>query len=70
MRMTASLRHMMVALLALIALPFAAAAQAQAPAPRAGQQPDTFSPEEIVDSGHRFFGTVSRGLALTVQEAF
>ena len=29
----------------------------------------TFSPAELVDSGHQFFGTVSRGLALTVQEA-
>lgn len=31
--------------------------------------PGTFKPAELVDSGHRFFGTVSRGLALTVQEA-
>jgi hypothetical protein len=31
--------------------------------------PGTFAPAELVDSGHRFFGTVSRGLALTVQEA-
>jgi hypothetical protein len=31
--------------------------------------PGTFTPAELVDSGHRFFGTVSRGLALTVQEA-
>jgi hypothetical protein len=30
---------------------------------------DTFSPSELVDSGHRLFGSVSRGLALTVQEA-
>ena len=29
----------------------------------------TFSPAELVDSGHNFFGTVSRGLALTVEEA-
>ena len=31
--------------------------------------PGTFRAEELVDSGHRFFGTVSRGLALAVQEA-
>lgn len=31
--------------------------------------PETFRAEELVDSGHRFFGTVSRGLALTVEEA-
>jgi hypothetical protein len=35
------------------------------------QQPgsDTFNGAELVDNGHRFFGTVSRGLALTLQEA-
>src|SRR6201992_2653719 len=27
--------------------------------------PETFRPGEIVESGHRFFGSVSRGLALT-----
>jgi hypothetical protein len=31
--------------------------------------PGTFTTTELVDSGHRFFGTVSRGLALTIQEA-
>ncbi|WP_375456799.1 DUF1134 domain-containing protein [uncultured Methylobacterium sp.] len=31
--------------------------------------PEPFRAGEIVDSGHRFFGTVSRGLALAVQEA-
>jgi hypothetical protein len=29
----------------------------------------TFSGGELVDSGHRFFGGVSRGLALTIEEA-
>lgn len=38
-----------------------------APAPDNG---DTFKPEEIVDSGHRFFGSTSRGLALAVQNVF
>jgi hypothetical protein len=32
-------------------------------------RPETFRPKELVDSGHRFFGTVSRGLALAVEEA-
>jgi hypothetical protein len=36
-------------------------ARADAPAP--------FQPDEIIDSGHRFFGAVSRGLAEVVQEA-
>jgi hypothetical protein len=31
--------------------------------------PPPFSTSEIVDSGHRFFGAVSRGLAEVVQEA-
>ena len=32
-------------------------------------RPDTFSPGEIVQEGHRFFGTVSRGLAQVVEKA-
>jgi hypothetical protein len=31
--------------------------------------PNTFHPDELVDSGHRFFGGISRGLALAIQEA-
>ena len=31
--------------------------------------PASFSPDEIVDNGHRFFGSLSRGLAEVVQEA-
>src|SRR4051812_1866043 len=30
---------------------------------------ETFSAAELIDSGHRLFGSASRGLALTVQEA-
>ncbi|GJD59956.1 DUF1134 domain-containing protein [Methylobacterium frigidaeris] len=44
--------------------PGPAAAQA-----RGSGDPGTFQPREIIDSGHQFFGSVSRGLALTVQEA-
>jgi hypothetical protein len=36
------------------------------PQPRAGNQ---FSPNEIVDAGHHFFGGVSRGLASLVERA-
>jgi hypothetical protein len=43
-------------------------AAAQNPPPP--QRRDTFRPEEIVRTGHRFFGTVSRGLAEVVQQAF
>ncbi|MBB3811335.1 DUF1134 domain-containing protein [Pseudochelatococcus contaminans] len=31
---------------------------------------DGFNPEEIVESGHRLFGSTSRGLALAVQNVF
>ncbi len=46
----------------------------QAPAPRAPLPPqppatDQFSPDEIVDAGHHFFGGVSRGLASIVEKA-
>ncbi len=42
--------------------PAAAATPAQ-------QQPGTFTPGELVREGHRFFGTVSRGLAQIVETA-
>jgi hypothetical protein len=35
----------------------------------AGARPGEFSPNEIVESGHRFFGTLSRGLAQVVENA-
>ena len=43
-------------------------AQSMQPAPPA-QSPSTFSPDEIVGAGHKFFGTVSRGLAQVVEKA-
>ncbi len=33
------------------------------------ERPQKFAPDQLVDSGHRFFGTVSRGLAQVVEEA-
>jgi hypothetical protein len=42
------------------------------PAPVVPPQPapsNKFSPDEIIDAGHHFFGGVSRGLALIVQKA-
>ena len=38
--------------------------------PAAAQQQGQYSTNEILDSGHRFFGTVSRGLAQVVEKAF
>lgn len=62
---------------ALLALVGSLAASALAPAPaqvmrpavRAQPAEDSFSAEELLENGHRFFGGVSRGLALTVREA-
>lgn len=50
------------------------AALAGYPVPAASQQQNyeqnrSFSQNELVGSGHQFFGNVSRGLALTVEEA-
>jgi hypothetical protein len=47
---------------------------AQQPPPPGAQQPpppggSQFSPVEVVDAGHRFFGGVSRGLASIVEKA-
>jgi hypothetical protein len=42
---------------------------ASLPWPARADVPPTFSPDEIVDDGHRFFGSLSRGLAEVVQEA-
>jgi hypothetical protein len=40
-------------------------ASADAPSDRPGE----FSPDDVVRSGHKFFGTLSRGLAQVVEEA-
>lgn len=45
-----------------------AAAPALARAPRS-DDPTTFSTGELVESGHSFFGSVSKGLALALEEA-
>ncbi len=51
-------------------LPFAASAQGtqRAYASNPGN-PNSFNSNELVDSGHQFFGSASRGLALALQEA-
>lgn len=63
MRNTISRRDFMTALAAGSAVglsPLAALAQ---------ERPQQFQPHELLDSGHRFFGTISRGLASVVEEA-
>ena len=39
-------------------------------APPPQRHRDTFSAGEVIGAGHKFFGTISRGLAQVVQEAF
>jgi hypothetical protein len=59
--MTNVTRRQLLAAVAIGPLVLATRARADAPA--------TFSVDEIVDNGHRFFGSLSRGLAEVVQEA-
>jgi hypothetical protein len=40
------------------------------PAAPAPQRSDTFTPDEVVGAGSRFFGTVSSGLAKVIETAF
>ncbi len=47
----------------------AAATGAPAHALAQAGRPQRFSSQELVDNGHQFFGTVSRGLASVVEEA-
>lgn len=59
--------YLRLAVLSLCLFAIAAPALAQeAPPPR---KRDTFSASELVNTGHRFFGTVSRGLAEVVEKA-
>jgi hypothetical protein len=67
--MRATLRLAALALCLATLAPDLAAAQNQPPPP-AQRQSGTFSPGEIVGEGHKFFGTVSRGLAQVVEAAF
>ncbi|HWK00035.1 MAG TPA: DUF1134 domain-containing protein [Xanthobacteraceae bacterium] len=52
------------ALAILVTLLFAAAPAA------AQQRPGTYSSNEVLDAGHRFFGTVSRDLAMVIEKSF
>lgn len=62
------LRSIKVLAAAALALTLALGAQdASAQARRNG--PDNFTPDELVQSGHKFFGTASRGLASVIEEA-
>ncbi len=64
MRKVLSLLGLVLGLVAFASIP-ANAQRQTAPA----EDPNTFSGAEIVQNGHLFFGSLSRGLALTVEEA-
>ncbi|MCA3564648.1 MAG: DUF1134 domain-containing protein [Methylocystis sp.] len=64
MRKVLSLLGLVLGLVAFASIP-ANAQRQTAPA----EDPNTFSGAEIVQNGHHFFGSLSRGLALTVEEA-
>jgi len=53
------------------AAPYQTPPQAAAPdaAPPPSSSSREFSPNELIDAGHRFFGGVSRGLAMVVEKA-
>ncbi len=53
----------------LAGLGIAPLAAQSAPPPPPPPPSNNFAPNELVDAGHRFFGTVSRGLAEIVQKA-
>ena len=53
----------------LLAAPLAQAQTVQPAYAANPGDPNTYRTEELVDSGHQFFGSISRGLALAVQEA-
>ena len=66
----------LVTVLLLLASPLPAAAQGAPPpepmpppAAAPPPQPSRFSSNELLESGHRFFGTVSRGLAQVIEKA-
>jgi hypothetical protein len=52
-----------------LAAGLAAPALALGARPARANAPEAFEPNEVVNSGHRFFGSVSRGLASVVEEA-
>jgi hypothetical protein len=52
----------LIAMILLLAVPAPVSAQNQPP-------PQTYSSNELIDAGHRFFGTISKGLAQIIERA-
>jgi len=63
---------MLAVALMVLAMPSAAAAQQSLAPPAQGGAPgsQTYSPDEIATTGHKFFGEVSGGLASVIENAF
>ncbi|MDO8879026.1 MAG: DUF1134 domain-containing protein [Pseudolabrys sp.] len=51
-------------------MPPAPPPNSQPPMQTQPNRPSTFTPDEIIGQGHKFFGSVSRGLAQVVETAF
>lgn len=62
-------RRRMMTLLATAAAPVGVTSMLQPVSAQAQQNGSSYSTGELVGSGHKFFGNVSRGLALTIEEA-
>jgi hypothetical protein len=67
-RVLQALAVLAVATAVLLAGP-AGAQQSAKPQPAQQGRSDTFSTEELVGNGHKFFGSVSRGIAMAIEEA-
>jgi hypothetical protein len=52
-----------------VAAGFAGLAATAPLAPARADRPEEFRSEEVVDNGHRFFGSISRGLAEAIEKA-
>lgn len=63
--MTSTRRDFLISAAALTAAP----AAGLAPAFAYEERPKSFSTDELVDNGHRFFGSISRGLAQGIESA-
>ncbi|HMF05579.1 MAG TPA: DUF1134 domain-containing protein [Methylocella sp.] len=62
-------REMTLMLAALAAVPATGAKVALADTDAPSGRPAEYSPEDIIANGHRFFGSISRGIADVVEEA-
>lgn len=67
---TASTMHLTAVLTAFFAMVMVALLPSKAAAQTAQTRPDTYALNEMVDAGHRFFGSTSSAVAQTIEQAF